>query len=462
MNDPLSRGLVLPCGAVLGNRLCKAAMTEGIADAFLRATPAHVRLYRTWSEGGAGLLITGNLQVDRADLERPANVAIDRTEPRTYDAEARDRLRRWAQAGTGAGNHLWVQIAHAGRQTPRYVTTRPVAPSAVHLDLLGNYARPRALTEAEIVDLIQRFAHAATVVRQCGFTGVQVHGAHGYLISSFLSPVTNLRTDAWGGSLENRARFLLETVRAVRRAVGRDFPVSVKLNSDDFRKGGFSHADCLRVVQWLNRESIDLLEISGGTYEQPRLLGYEGRSADALPVRASTRAREAYFLDYAAAIRRVATMPMMVTGGFRTRIGMESALRLPATATEPTPGVVAPDEPDAAGGDCDMVGLGRPLCWMPDFPRRLLAREVAGIDELGARLVFRQDGWLSPASPFFAPKVLNVFAAQSWYYCQLFRLAAGQPPDLERGIGSTLFEYLREELRAAWRLRRAYPVARRP
>jgi 2,4-dienoyl-CoA reductase-like NADH-dependent reductase (Old Yellow Enzyme family) len=248
MNDPLSRRLVLPCGAVLGNRLCKAAMTEGIADAFLRATPAHERLYRTWSEGGAGLLITGNLQVDRTDLERPANVAIDRTEPRTYDAEARDRLRRWAQAGTGAGNHLWVQIAHAGRQTPRYVTTRPVAPSAVHLDLLGNYARPRALTEAEIVDLIQRFAHAATVVRECGFTGVQVHGAHGYLISSFLSPVTNLRTDAWGGSLENRARFLLETVRAVRRAVGRDFPVSVKLNSDDFRKGGFSHADCLRVV----------------------------------------------------------------------------------------------------------------------------------------------------------------------------------------------------------------------
>ncbi|MEI2787686.1 MAG: hypothetical protein V9E93_02270 [Steroidobacteraceae bacterium] len=162
------------------------------------------------------------------------------------------RLAAWAKAGTASGNQFWVQISHAGRQSPRYVTGRPLAPSAVQLDLLGNYARPRALTEGEIVDLIGRFAHAARVVRECGFTGVQVHGAHGYLISSFLSPITNQRTDAWGGTLANRARFLLETLRAVRRAVGRDFPVALKLNSDDFRKGGFSHEECLQVVAWLN------------------------------------------------------------------------------------------------------------------------------------------------------------------------------------------------------------------
>ena len=146
--DVLSTPLQLPCGAVLRNRLAKAAMTEGLADALLRATPAHESLYRTWSEGGAGLLLTGNLQVDRFDLERPANVAIDRSEPRTWDAEARRRLSAWARAGTVAGNHLWVQVAHCGRQSPRYVTGRPLAPSAVQLDLLGNYARPRALTEA--------------------------------------------------------------------------------------------------------------------------------------------------------------------------------------------------------------------------------------------------------------------------------------------------------------------------
>jgi 2,4-dienoyl-CoA reductase-like NADH-dependent reductase (Old Yellow Enzyme family) len=202
MTDLLARPLLLACGATLPNRLAKAAMTEGLADAWLRATSRHERLYRTWSDGGAGLLLTGNLQVDRFDLERPANVAIDRSAPRTFDAEARARLQAWTRAGTLAGNHLWVQIAHAGRQSPRYVTGEPVAPSAVRLDLLGNYATPRPLTEREILDLVGRFAHAAAVARESGFTGVQVHGAHGYLVSSFLSPVTNRRTDAWGGPLE--------------------------------------------------------------------------------------------------------------------------------------------------------------------------------------------------------------------------------------------------------------------
>jgi 2,4-dienoyl-CoA reductase-like NADH-dependent reductase (Old Yellow Enzyme family) len=440
MTDLLARPLELACGATLSNRLAKAAMTEGLADAALRASPRHERLYRTWSAGGAGLLLTGNVQVDRFDLERPANVAIDRTAPGTFDTEARRRLAAWARAATAGRTHCWVQLAHAGRQSPRYVTGRPVAPSAVGLDLLGNYATPRALREDEIVDLIGRFAHAAAVVRDVGFTGVQVHGAHGYLVSSFLSPITNRRTDAWGGPLENRARFLLECVRAVRQAVGADFPVAVKLNSDDFRKGGFSHEDCLQVVQWLNAESLDLLEISGGTYEQPRLLGFEGRADEAVPVRRSTKVREAYFLDYAAAIRRVATMPLMVTGGFRTRPGMEAALG----------GREGP-------GDCDVIGLGRPLCWMPDFPRRLLAGELDRIEDLDARLRLRERGVWSPQSPWILGKALNAFTAQSWYYCQLFRLADGHAPDLELLPLRALREYVSSELRAARATRRVYP-----
>jgi 2,4-dienoyl-CoA reductase-like NADH-dependent reductase (Old Yellow Enzyme family) len=438
--DLLEQPLSLPCGATLRNRLAKAAMTEGLADAWLRATPRHERLYRTWGHGGAGLLLTGNVQVDRFDLERPANVAIDRSAPETCEAEARRRLAEWARAGTATGCHCWVQLSHAGRQSPRYVTGRPLAPSAVSLDLLGNYATPRALREEEILDLIGRFAHAAAIVRETGFTGVQVHGAHGYLLSSFLSPVTNRRTDAWGGSLENRARFLLECVRAVRRAVGADFPVALKLNSDDFRKGGFSHEECLQVVAWLNSESLDLLEISGGTYEQPRLIGFEGRANDAVPVRRSTKAREAYFLEYAAAIRRVATMPLMVTGGFRSRSGMETALG----GTDGT-------------GDCDVIGLGRPLCWMPDLPRRLLAREVDRIDDLDARLQLRERGFWSPQSRFVVGKALNAFAAQSWYYCQLFRLADGRAPDLELRPPAALREYIAAELRAARATRRVYP-----
>lgn len=437
MSDPLARPLGLPCGAVLQNRLCKAAMTEGLADPLLRATPRHATLYRTWSEGRAGLLLTGNVQIDRTDLERPGNVAIDISEPRTVSAEARERLRAWAAAGTACGNHLWMQISQAGRQSPRYVTRSPRGPSDVQLELLGNYARPRPLEEPEILDFINRFAQAASIARDTGFTGVQVHGAHGYLLSSFLSPVTNRRTDAWGGSLANRARFLLEVVRAVRRAVGPDFPVALKLNSDDFRKGGFTNEECVQVVRWLNDETLDLLELSGGTYEQPRLVGAEGRADSAVEVRPSTRVREAYFLDYAAAVREVARMPLMVTGGFRSRSGMEAAL---------------------AGDECDVIGLGRPLCWQPDFPRRLLQRAAEDVERIEDRLCIRRSGWLSPASRIVAVKMLNTFGAMSWYYCQIFRLADGKQPDLSRGILSTLREYLADEIATARRVHEAFAM----
>ncbi|MEI2787685.1 MAG: hypothetical protein V9E93_02265 [Steroidobacteraceae bacterium] len=185
---------------------------------------------------------------------------------------------------------------------------------------------------------------------------------------------------------------------------------------------------------------MDLLEVSGGTYEQPRLLGFEGRSADAIPVRRSTRAREAYFLEYAAAIRRVARMPLMVTGGFRTRAAMAAALG------------AAPGE-----GDCDVIGLGRPLCWMPDFPRQLLAGARDGIEDLDERLRLRERGWLSPQGSSVAAKALNAFAAQSWYYCQLFRLAEGRPADISRSVLSTMREYLVAESKSAYATRRVYP-----
>jgi 2,4-dienoyl-CoA reductase-like NADH-dependent reductase (Old Yellow Enzyme family) len=255
---------------------------------------------------------------------------------------------------------------------------------------------------------------------------VQLHSAHGYLLSSFLSPVTNRRTDAWGGSIENRARMLIETLRATRREVGADFPLGVKLNSDDFRKGGFSNEDCLRVVQMLNGEGVDLLEISGGTYEQPRLLGIEGRAGSAMDVKPSTRAREAYFLDYAEKIRAVAKMPLMVTGGFRSRAGMEAAL----------------------AGACDVIGLGRPLVSDPDAARKLLAREI---DELPAderRLAARQKP--GKRAPYVA-----AFAGISWYYIQIFRLADGLQPDPALKPGMTLMRYLWAEQTTAWKMRGA-------
>jgi 2,4-dienoyl-CoA reductase-like NADH-dependent reductase (Old Yellow Enzyme family) len=429
----IAHPLRLPCGVVLPNRLCKSAMTEGVADAWQRATKRHATLYSRWRTGGIGLSITGNVMIDRDVLERPGNVAIDPTDPRTTDAAARRRLAAWAQAGTADGAHLWMQISHAGRQSPRYVTSRTVGPSAVGLDLLGNYARPRALTDAEIRGFIGRWAQAAAIARECGFTGVQVHAAHGYLISSFLSPVTNQRIDAWGGGVLHRARLLIEVVRATRSATGADFPLSVKLNSDDFRKGGFSAEDCLEVVHLLNAEGIDLLEISDGTYEQPRLLGFEGKRDSVVPVRESTRRREAYFIEYADAIRKVATMPLLLTGGFRSRAAMDQAL---------------------AEGVCDMVGLGRPLVTEPDLPRRLLGDPAAAASCHEQRLVLRPRGWLSPTSPILFARVLNVLGAQGWYYEQIFRLADGLAPDLGRSLPAAIFAYVADELRCAWRRRR--------
>lgn len=417
--DPLR----LPCGATLPNRIAKAAMTEGLAGPDDRANARHVRLYRRWAAGGAGLLLTGNVMIDGRWLERPGNVVVE-------DRSGRAALAAWAEAGTAAGNHLWMQISHPGRQTSRMSSSRPVAPSARGLRLLGLFARPRALVAGEIGDIIRRFATTAAIARETGFTGVQVHGAHGYLLAQFLSPLTNRRADEWGGSLENRARLLLEVVRAVRAAVGPDFPVAVKLNSADFQKGGFDLPDCVRVAGWLAEERIDLLEISGGTYEQPQLLGHAGRAADAAePQRASTRRREAYFLEYAREIRAATRVPLMVTGGFRSRAAMAEAL---------------------AGDELEVVGLARPLCVEPDLAGRLALGSVAGARDLPT-LRFGQGRWLGPASPLLLMKFLNIQGETAWYYRQILRLADGLPPDPALPIGRALAAHARDE----WRLSRA-------
>ncbi len=422
--DPIT----LPCGVRLKNRLVKAAMTEGLADDTNRATRRLEVLYRRWAAGGAGLLITGNVQVDRRYLERPGNVAIDGPQ----DAAAMRALEAFASAATGTGAEIIVQLSHAGRQTPIYVNRTPVAPSAIALDLPGGqFGAPRALAADEIEDVIQRFAHAASVCKAAGFSGVQVHGAHGYLISEFLNPKANRRTDEWGGSLGNRARLLLRVVAAVRAKVGSGFPVSVKLNSSDFQKGGFSFDECLQVVEWLNEEGIDFLEISGGSYEQPRMMDIEGIEP-AEEQRHSTKAREAYFLHYAEEAARVARMPLMVTGGFRSRTAMDAAL---------------------ASGAADLIGLARPMCVDPDICAKLLsgAIEEAPRYEKSLRL---GNGFWGPNSKNDFIKALNGFAAMSFYYENIFRLADGAPPREEMALFPAFLRHQAGERRKAGRIRR--------
>jgi len=345
----LAESLRLPCGAVLSNRIGKAAMTEGLADTHGRPTAELDKLYGIWSDGGAALLLSGNIQIDSDHLERPGNVVIDSMP----DEDTQTALKRWTAAGRRGGNHFWAQISHAGRQTMKAVNLHPKAPSAVKLGLPGGqFGMPVELTENEILNLISRFGQAAKICKDGGFTGIQIHAAHGYLISQFLSPRSNRRDDRWGGTLENRARFLMFTVNTVRQLVGPEFPISVKLNSADFQRGGFAFEDSLQVARWLQDAGVDLIEISGGTYEQPKLLGIEGIEAEEpQEVAESTLAREAYFVDFTKAMKKELSVPLMVTGGFRSASAMEQALR---------------------SGAADVIGLGRPMCVMPEAPKRLL------------------------------------------------------------------------------------------
>lgn len=419
----IANPLTLPCGQVLTNRLAKAAMTEGLADPRGRPTAELERLYAVWGAGGSGLLLSGNLQVDADHLERPGNVILDAP----ADAEMLAALRRWTGAAKAGGAKFWAQLSHAGRQTMKPVNPQPKAPSAVKLGLPGGqFGQPVALTEAEIEGLIARFVVAAQSCEAGGFDGVQVHAAHGYLISQFLSPRSNQRNDRWGGSLENRARFLLEVVRGVRTAVGPQFAVAVKLNSADFQRGGFAFEDSLQVAAWLEAAGVDLIEISGGTYEQPRLLGVEGMEPVEQPgIAASTLAREAYFVDFALAMKDAVKVPLMVTGGFRTRAAMEQALEAKAA---------------------DVIGLGRPLCVAPDGASQLLAG-AAELPRAEAALA------LFPSALGFLRRIkmlraIDSFACQYWYYSQIYALGRTGRTAPDQSVFASLREV--ESTNKAW------------
>jgi 2,4-dienoyl-CoA reductase-like NADH-dependent reductase (Old Yellow Enzyme family) len=422
----LQNPLTLPCGAEIPNRLAKAAMTEGLATANGMPTAALERLYGLWSDGGAGMLLSGNIQVDRQHLERPGNVIVDR-QP---DAAMKAALASWAQAATRNGNHFWGQISHAGRQTQKIINPNPKAPSAIKLRLPGGqFGEPVALTAAEIDDIVQRFGICAGALKEAGFTGVQVHAAHGYLLSQFLSPRSNQRDDQYGGSLANRARVLLQCVAAVRSAVGAEFPVAVKLNSADFQKGGFAFEECLQVVQWLQDAGVDLIEISGGTYEQPKLLGMAGLEEEEPqhipPSALSTQIREAYFVDFALAIRAKIAIPLMVTGGFRQRAAMLQALH---------------------SEGADLIGLGRPMCVLTDAP----AQVINGLEALpryedSLSLFPRWLNWLTKINAF---KAMAGFAIQYWYFAQIDAIGRSGKADPEL----TVFAATRQTMKQAFQL----------
>lgn len=312
-----------------------------------------------------------------------------------------------------------MQLCHAGRQTSRTVSWKPVAPSAVKLSRGGMFSTPQPLSEEQIAVLVQRFGQAAAMAQAAGFDGVQIHGAHGYLVSQFLSPLTNLRSDRYGGDIDGRMRFLLESVRATRAATGRAFTIAVKLNSADFQRGGFTNQESMYVAQALEAEGIDLLEISGGSYEKPAMMRDESQ------VRESTRAREAFFLEYAERMREVVSLPLMVTGGFRSRAAMNAAL---------------------ASGATDLIGMARPLAVAPELAGQLVRGEIdeapsANLD-VGVRLF---------------DDLLQIH----WYQRQLRRMGAGRDPNARLGRASTLamcMSQMSAELTSAWLRREGHAL----
>ncbi|MBY4732888.1 NADH:flavin oxidoreductase/NADH oxidase family protein [Cupriavidus pauculus] len=394
--------LPLPNGSSLPNRIAKAAMEENMADADHAPSDGLIRLYSTWADGGAGLLLTGNVMVDGRAMTGPGGVVLE-------NARHLERFKRWASAGRAHGAQFWLQINHPGRQMPASLGQATWAPSAVAIDLgkmSKHFNPPQAMTEAVIVDVIQRFARTAQLGEQAGFTGVQIHAAHGYLVSQFLSPLTNHRTDRWGGPLENRARLLVEIVKAVRAAVSPSFAVAVKLNSADFQRGGFSVDDAREVVQMLNGLDVDLVELSGGSYEAPAM---QGQARDG-----RTLAREAYFLEFAQDIRAVAKMPIMVTGGIRRLAVAEEVIR----------------------SGVDMVGIGTALAINPRLPR-----------------VWRAGLQAAPVLPpiTWKNKALASLANMATVKFQLRQLSRGKPTNARV---SPLRALILQQASDAWRARK--------
>ncbi len=367
----------LPSGLTMSNRLVRSAMTEALADASDNPTPALQRLYARYGRSGAGLVITGNAGVDRDHPVRPGDVIVD-------DATDPAAMAAWAREAKAGGAKVVVQLNHAGRQTPGWVNSSPLAPSAVAaVKFLKAFGKPRAATTGELEEVIAKFARAAQRVEAAGFDGVQLHAAHGYLMSQFLSPLTNQRTDEYGGSVANRARLLVRTLNAVRASVSPGFCVGVKLNTADFMRGGMTEDEAVEVAQQLDACGLDFLELSGGSYEAPASFG----------VGAVRSQREAYFLGFAERVRSTVRAPVLLTGGFRSAAAMNAALQSAAV---------------------DLVGLARPMAIEPELPLRLLEGRAAALPQ--------RQRWSGI-------KKLENAVEMAWYSAQLQRMGVGLDPD---------------------------------
>jgi len=326
--------ITLPNGTTIKNRFFKSAMSEGMGTRDFQPKKNIATLYKRWAEGGTGLIITGNIMVDPKGTAEPGNIVFDKN-------SNMEILKEWAKQGQQHGAKVMVQLNHPGKQAPKTVSKQTVAPSAVPL---GNglnklFSTPRALTTSEVEELVQKFVTSAKVAKEAGFSGVQIHAAHGYLISQFLSPHDNRRTDKYGGSLENRMRFLKEIYLGMREKLGKDFTIGIKINSTDFKEDGLTEEDSLKTIIELANLGLDFVEISGGTYERPAMMGATSKSTN-----------QVFFAEYSKKLKQKIEIPVVVTGGIRSINAMNTLLNDNTT---------------------DFIGIARPLTIDPNIPNKI-------------------------------------------------------------------------------------------
>lgn len=379
-------------GFTLQNRIGKSALEEELG---IQGRPEQEiqTLYSRWAQGKPGLIITGNVAIDKRCPTGPRSVVLE-------DDTHLPLFTEWAKKAQKGGSKIIMQINHAGRQAPRIFVKQPVAPSAIGMEVPGGrgvFNIPKELTHDEILELINRYVKTAELAVKAGFDGVQIHGAHGYLISQFLSPRTNQRKDEWGGSLANRAKFLFAIAEGMRKVVPEDKLLAIKLNSADFQRGGFDENDSLWIIQELEKRGLDLLEVSGGNYESPAMVGNVSGKEQKQQMRQSTIDREAYFLEFAEKVRTVSQVPIMVTGGFRSTQAMEAAL---------------------SSNALDIVGMGKPFVLYPDIAQQLINGEITNI--------------IWPMKRIKNPAIdSQSMMGSSW--TQMERMANGKEPNLKLG-----------------------------
>lgn len=326
--------ITLPNGTTIKNRFFKSAMSEGMGTRDFQPKKNIATLYKRWAEGGTGLIITGNIMVDPKGTAEPGNIVFDKN-------SNMEILKDWAKQGQQHGAKVMVQLNHPGKQVPKTIAKETVAPSTIPL---GNglnklFSTPRALTTSEVKELVQKFVTSAKVAKEAGFSGVQIHAAHGYLISQFLSPHDNRRTDKYGGSLENRMRFLKEIYLGMREELGKDFTIGIKINSTDFKEDGLTEEDSLKTIIELANLGLDFVEISGGTYERPAMMGATSKSTN-----------QVFFAEYSKKLKQKIEIPVVVTGGIRSINAMNTLLNDNTT---------------------DFIGIARPLTIDPNIPNKI-------------------------------------------------------------------------------------------